>query len=428
MRNPYVTGPYVTGNNHYGRHALIDFLLHGEGRAYWVVGNRRIGKTSLLRELERLALTDGWLVPLVWDMQGCNSFAALGRYLADAARDSAARFEALGLSETALQEEDALVLLGILRRQAMRVGRELLLLCDETEVLINIARQEPEAMQRLHAQLTGGAGLRVVATSTHRIYLLHDVCRDWATSSFLAGFDMSWTLGGLERVAAEALITQAQAPADERVAAAPETVTTICKATNNHPFLIQMLCARLFGDGDLRAVNDDDLRVDPALAGFFAYDFRQLTDADRRLMLAIHSAGLADPATLADGSTRSDLSQRLHNLVALGYLRRVEGRVAVGNAFLAAWLAAEAEKLPSAPPSQTSDAALRTALRHQQRQDLDSLVTQLNARRARLVELELVRAREFLAVAPQVLDEIEQLQTEIAELCSLLERRQAGQE
>lgn len=425
MRNPYVTGPYVTGENHYGRHELIDFLLHGKGRAYWVVGNRRIGKTSLLRELERLALAGDRVVPLVWDMQGCNSFAALGRYLADAVRDSAARFETLDLPEAAFQEEDALALLNVLRRQAMRAGRELLLLCDETEVLINIARQEPDAMQRLHALLTGGAGLRVVATSTHRIYLLHDVCRDWPTSSFLAGFDMSRTLGSLDRASAEALITQAQAPADERVVAAPETVAAISEATNNHPLLIQMLCGRLFDDGTLRPVTDDDLRVDSALAGFFAYDFHQLTDADRRLMLSVHSAGIADPVTLADGGSRSELSQRLYNLVALGYLRRADGGVAVGNAFLAAWLTAEAERLRAAPPSQTSEAALRTALQRQQAQDIGSLVAQLNARRARLVELEGVRAREFLAVTPQVLDEIEQLQTETAELRTLLDRRQA---
>ncbi len=426
MRNPYVTGPYVTGENHYGRHELIDFLLHGEGRAYWVVGNRRIGKTSLLRELERLALADDRMAPLVWDMQGCNSFADLGRYLADAVRDSVARFAALGLPETAVQEEDALALLGILRRQAMHAGRELLLLCDETEVLIHIARQEPAAMQRLHAQLTGGAGLRVVATSTHRIYLLHDVCRDWPTSSFLGGFDMSRTLGSLDGTAAEALITQAQAPAEERVAATPETIAAVCSATNNHPFLIQMLCARLFAQGALRTVNAEDLQVDAALAGFFAYDFHQLTDADRQLMLSVHHMGQADPAVLANGGSRAELSQRLYNLVTLGYLRRTDGRVAVGNTFLATWLATEAEKLQSAPPSQTSEAALRTALQRQQAQDIGSLVSQLNARRARLVDLEVVRAREFQDVAPQVLDEIEQLQTEIAELHSLLERRKTG--
>lgn len=423
MRNPYVTGPYVVGNNHYGRHELIDLMLHGEGRAYWVVGNRRIGKTSLLRELERLALLEDRMVPLVWDMQGCNTFSALGRYLADAVHDSFQRFEALGLVEAMLQEEDTLALLAALRRLAMRAGRELLLLCDETEVLINIAQQEPEAMQRLHAQLTGGAGLRVVATSTHRIYLLHDVCRDWPTSSFLAGFDMSYTLGSLDQAAAEALITQAQAPAEERVTVAPETAAAISEATNNHPLLLQMLCSRLFEQGALRPIADDDLRVDSTLAGFFAYDFRQLTDADRRLMLDVYRAGQVEPVTLAAGISQPDLMQRVYNLVTLGYLRRVGLGVAPGNAFLATWLASEAGTLEVAPPSQTSEAALRTALQRRQSQDVDCLASQLNARRARLVELEVARARDFLAVAPQTLGEIEQLQVEIAQLRALIDRR-----
>ena len=79
MRNPYVTGAYVVGRKHYGRREMADYLLHGDSRAYWVVGNRRIGKTSLLRQLELLALSQNRIVPLFWDMQGGNTFARLGQ-------------------------------------------------------------------------------------------------------------------------------------------------------------------------------------------------------------------------------------------------------------------------------------------------------------------------------------------------------------
>ncbi|MCX7706854.1 MAG: hypothetical protein N2204_02465, partial [Anaerolineae bacterium] len=106
MRNPYVTGSYVTGSQHYGREDLLDYLLNGGSRACWVVGTRRIGKTSLLRQLELLAAAGKRLVPLYWDMQGCNSFACLGRYLADAVRDRAAVFEPLGVTQTMMDEED----------------------------------------------------------------------------------------------------------------------------------------------------------------------------------------------------------------------------------------------------------------------------------------------------------------------------------
>ena len=46
MRNPYIIGSVVTESRHYGREDLLDDLLHGESRACWVVGNRRIGTTG----------------------------------------------------------------------------------------------------------------------------------------------------------------------------------------------------------------------------------------------------------------------------------------------------------------------------------------------------------------------------------------------
>ena len=428
MRNPYITGAYVTGNNHYGRVHLLDYLLRSEGRAYWVVGTRRIGKTSLLHQLELLAAAGDRFVPLFWDMQGCGSFTCMGGYLSDAVRDHPERFEPLGVTDAMLAEEDPLTLLGTLHRLARRAGRELLLLGDETEALISASRDEPEAAQRFHRLLTGGVGLRVVFASTRQIYRMHDVCCDWPTSPFLSGFDMSQTLGSLEPQAAAALIAQAQAPEECRVNAAAQVVEAITRATNHHPFLLQILCSRLFHeDGTLRLPGAEDLRVDPILAGFFEHDFRQLTQTDRAIVLAVHRAGSTALADLKDigGDNAAELAQRVHNLEALGYLRCSVDRVAVGNLFLASWLDAAADFLDALPASQTSERAMRTALARQSSESTASLVAQLNARRARLIELEGVRAREFLNVSPEVLEEMAQLQVEITGLRGLLDRRQA---
>lgn len=424
VRNPYVTGSYVTGSQHYGREDLLDYLLNGGSRACWVVGTRRIGKTSLLRQLELLAGAGKRLVPLYWDMQGCNSFACLGRYLADAVRDRAKLFEPLGVTQALMDEEDPLALLVNLRRLAQRAGKELLLLCDETEVLINIAATEPEAMQRLHSQLTGGVGLRSVMASTRQIYRMHDVCRDWPTSPFLSGFDMSLTLGSLEQGAAEGLIVQAQS--NRRVRANPETVEAVSRATNNHPFLLQVLCSRLFvTSGRLRTLTPEDLHVDSLLAGFFEHDFRQLTHADRKAVLAVHREKLTNEAQLmkVTGDNPVELSLRLRNLEGLGYLRCAYGRIEIGNDFLANWLTTTGEKLDALPIAETSETAARRAFVRQQLQDIPSLVAQLNARRSRLVELELMRAQELMNVSPQVLAEIERVEDEIAALRSVLGRR-----
>jgi hypothetical protein len=426
VRNPYVTGSYVIGPQHYGRESLIDSLLHGQARAYWVVGNRRIGKTSLLRHLEALALEEpgGHLIPLFWDMQGCNSYACIGRYLADAANEHPERFAPLGMNAKMLRADDANTLVANLRRRALAAGREVLLLCDETEVLLNVARSAPLSMQQLHRQLTAGAGLRVVMTSTRQIYRMHDVCRDWPTSSFLSGFDMSLTLGSLSQAAAASLVVQAQAPADQQVQVDPAEVQAISHATNNHPLLLQWVCSRLFDEqGLLAALTEDSLRVDPMLAGFFEHDFRLLTDADRCVLLAVHRDPAVTPEALAAacGETLAQLEQRLYNLEALGYVRRNGNSVAIGNRFMSNWLSTHDKALAGLPALQTSDAAMQRAYTRQQPRDRASLVRQLNERRGRLVELEAARARDFLAVSPQALEEIEQLEGEIGKLRRMVE-------
>jgi hypothetical protein len=341
------------------------------------------------------------------------------------------RYEPLGVTEALLDQQDPLALLSTLRRLVRRAGRELLLLGDETETLICAARDEPEAMQRFHRQLTGGAGLRVIFASTRQIYRMHDVCREWTTSPFLSGFDMSQTLGSLDVEAAEALILQTQAPADSRVRAATEVVAAIAQATNNHPFLLQILCSRLFReDGTLWFFDEEDLRADPILAGFFEHDFRQLSQTGRRIVLAVHRAGPTAQAELAviDGDNAAELAQRLRNLEALGYLRRPAGAadasLTIGNLFLASWLDAAADFLAELPASQTSENAMRAAFARQSDESTASLVAQLNARRARLVELEAVRAREFTAVSSETLQEMAQTQAEITALRGLLAGRQ----
>jgi predicted AAA+ superfamily ATPase len=53
-RAPYVVGQWVRGEKFYGRVALIAEILHGPRNAIWLLGYRRIGKTSLLRQIEHL--------------------------------------------------------------------------------------------------------------------------------------------------------------------------------------------------------------------------------------------------------------------------------------------------------------------------------------------------------------------------------------
>jgi hypothetical protein len=154
MRIPYIVGRWVSAQNHYGRQRLFAYLLNTPDTATWVVGARRMGKTSLLRQLEVLTNHPGSeLVPLFWDIQGCESSGDLSAELYLALEDVGDRFTALGVNIHALEGLDALMILRRLTRTLDSSGRRLFLLIDEAEALISIARNEPAWLARLRRTL-----------------------------------------------------------------------------------------------------------------------------------------------------------------------------------------------------------------------------------------------------------------------------------
>ena len=52
MRNPFIAGSWVRGDNFFGRSNLLREILDGSRDSLWVIGARRMGKTSLLKEIE----------------------------------------------------------------------------------------------------------------------------------------------------------------------------------------------------------------------------------------------------------------------------------------------------------------------------------------------------------------------------------------
>ena len=73
-QNPYVVGQWVRGEKFFGRHELIDEILDGPRNSTWVIGTRRVGKTSLLKQLEFLTSPgDHPFVPIFWDFQGADN-------------------------------------------------------------------------------------------------------------------------------------------------------------------------------------------------------------------------------------------------------------------------------------------------------------------------------------------------------------------
>jgi hypothetical protein len=302
-----------------------------------------MGKTSALRQLEANALEKAApFVPVFWDMQGCESPHDLSEELYDALLDIADRFSALQIDISSFEGQDGLTILRTLMRVLAEQDRQLLLLIDEAEVLIQIAQEDRAWVGRLRRILQDGR-VRTVMASTKRLAELNRLNREWATSPFLFGFSLV-NLAPLDEASARALVRQRQSPTP--VEAEDGVVDDILIHTNGQPYLIQYLCHRLFytdesGVGRLRAIQEADLAIDHVLAGFFQIDYQHLTRTERRLLLAVAELSIAKEGELL--VALSDVAPRriqmyLYGMERLGYLRRIFGQWSVGNELLRQWI------------------------------------------------------------------------------------------
>lgn len=381
MRVPYIVGRWVRGKDHYGRQRPISHIIHADDPAIWIVGTRRMGKTSLLRQLELEADTaESRLVPLFWDLQGCESFDDLSYELLMAVEDVAERFESLGVAIESLENKDAIAILRRLNRTISEHGKRLFLLIDEAEVLIKIGEDEPKWLARLRKAFQSGQQ-RTAITSTKLLSKLNTVGLDWNTSPFLFGFSLV-NLWSLDIAASTDLVIQKQG--DMHVAVEDSLLENILTDTNRHPYLLQYLCQRLHtynenGQGatqTLRPIESYDLAADHLLAGFFRIDFQHLTTVERRILLTISKMTIAsDEQVIAELSDLPPdrISMFLYGMEKLGYVRKPFGQWAVGNEYLRLWLQDNHAELSPNLESPLDDGSIEAMLKIGRANELDYL-------------------------------------------------------
>ena len=416
MSNPYIVGGWVSGALHYGRRGLISHLLDGPNNALWVVGTRRIGKTSLLRQIEALTLTHVQYVPLFVDLQGISTRSEFNQELHNALEEERERFAALGIDVASLAQEDEFGLLRSLRRQLMAEGRTLLLLIDETEALIGIGQADSTFLQRLRKIFLAGDGIRVIMVSTKILLQLNEQAAAWTTSPFLNGFAPR-NLTALDPVAASLLIRQSQSPTP--VTASEQVINSIRDETGDHPYLIQMICQRLWQeDNSLRELTPADLVVDDMLAGFFEHDYKYLTAGERRIVLAVSRAGVMSESDLpeATGLSEPETVGFVFGLIKLGYLRVVYNQLAVGNQLLDTWIQQNRPRLELQVSSAVSDSSSQRMLETGRREEMRLIQEQLALLRANLAELEMQRIQFGIQVPLSLINSSNQTKRDIARL------------
>lgn len=420
MRNPYIVGRWLRGDDHYGRERLLQYLLDSTDPAMWVVGTRRMGKTSLLRQMEwMLERREGAeLVPLFWDLQGSETKEDFDYEIFLAVEDETERFQQYGVDVDALYGQDAIRILRALQRALRRHNKRLLLLIDEGEALINLAKNDDQALARLRKAFQSG-GMRTVITATKLLMQLNDLTRHWLTSPFLFGFSLV-NLWSLDPDSSMDLVLQRQREIDVEVS--QERVEQILMHTHRHPYLIQYLCYRLFetqdGKGVLREIREEDLRADHLLSGFFEIDFEYLAPTERQILLTVARRGIISEEDLVaalENESIEQISMFVYGMNKLGYLRQVFGQWTVGNEFLRRWTLENFQALAQNVRSDVSDFSVESLLVAGRKMELDYLRHEIPDLQKRLESLLAARSAYDSDVPLELSMEIQKLRRQLDE-------------
>jgi hypothetical protein len=331
-RNPFIVGSWVRGEDFFGRDEVIREILEGERHSIWVLGARRLGKTSLLKEIEHRVerSRDTPFVALYWDLQGSGDARGLAETLLSSIEDSEAFRRATDVTVDELESLPVADMLATLVRRTVRGGWRLLLLIDEAEELLVVGRADPGTLARMRGVLSRGGDARSVLTATRILARLDDEAR-LATSPFLQGF--------IPPVYLTPLTPEESRPLLARGEFATEDVETIIERTACHPFLVQLLASRLFESRDLAATLEQ-LGADEMVANFFSVDFQTLAEAERGLLFEVAREGTRTLRELASatGHTEEAVEVPLYGLTMLGYLTRDGEAYRLGNWLFERWM------------------------------------------------------------------------------------------
>lgn len=248
--NPYVAGaPLRGGIGFFGRRDTLEWVsreLHNPAtNALVLFGQRRIGKTSLLLQLQR-ELPSGGFLPVYFDLQD-QTRRALGAVLADLADTLAESVGMEGPSRKDFDDQGHFFEREFLPQayEALGDSRRLVFLFDEFDVMDQVAEAELPDTAAAKALRPFLRRLMRADPRPAFVFVVGRRAEDLSVD-FMATFKSSlvhemWVLLPEH---AESLVRQAEVNGSLKFTKA--AVTRILSLTSDHPYLTQLLCQRIW--------------------------------------------------------------------------------------------------------------------------------------------------------------------------------------
>ena len=334
-KNPFIVGDWIKRDEDFiGRQELIQKYLSLDEQFYWLIGARRMGKTSLLRYLQRQFQKQTGILPLFWDVSGANTAYDLKLSFLDSLESAEEDFfkNSMDLDIEACEENSIIHIFRWLIRECQNKNIKLILLIDESEALFNIAGKDALFLNRFKAILFNSQVIHLIIASNHGINSLNTLDFAHLSAPFLQPFLPPdylepWTNN-------EALTLISRCSDDKKIQ--DEIITQ----TGCLPFLVQMTCFNYVNVGSLHAAIDK-INNENILDIFFRDDFNYFDRNDINILINISHNKTKTPDQLTNcvNLELNLIKKRLFNLVTLGFLKIFfQDEFSISNEFLRHWI------------------------------------------------------------------------------------------
>lgn len=270
LLSPYETTSPVTGSRFFGRELEISRILGNSDTNHLILGIRRIGKTSLLREVERLLRDEEDGIHVVY--LDCSVLMSTDDYIREVVR----HLEPRELPRLELQKY-VFYFPNFLERMHLKHKARLIFILDEIDNLLASQRGDWELFRMLRASSNKGACQYIMAgfrEAQKELYLLDSPMFNFAQPIRLNEFTMQQ---------ARELIVTPMENLGVRFRNKEDVVGRIYGETAGHPNLIQYYCMillRKLDQAEPRQLTPDnliDVYKDEAFKGHLLSSFMENT-------------------------------------------------------------------------------------------------------------------------------------------------------
>jgi AAA+ ATPase superfamily predicted ATPase len=223
--SPYEISSPVTGSRFFGREYEIRTIINHPTTNYAIVGNRRIGKTSLMLEIKRRQEEDGEEHNLFFD---CSDFSRTDSYIQAVT------------TELDIRQRERMTLdkfPHFLQLQSRYGKKPILFFLDEVDHLINMDRQVSYELLKILRSSANQGFCRYIMTGYREV--IEESVRE---QSYLFNFITPIHLGNLDRNDSHRLMVVPMTNLGVSFERENDTVNQIFQETAGNPNLIQFYC------------------------------------------------------------------------------------------------------------------------------------------------------------------------------------------